>query len=75
MELADSGDLIQKIAMMRKNCATLLEHDIWRIFIQAVRGLRALHNLGILHRDIKVKCCSHIVREHISIQGLYCQTR
>lgn len=29
------------------------EDDIWRIFIQMTRGLKALHKLRILHRDMK----------------------
>ena len=29
------------------------ETDIWCIFIQIVRGLRAMHDLNIMHRDLK----------------------
>ena len=29
------------------------EDDIWRIFIQVVKGLRALHDINIFHRDLK----------------------
>jgi NIMA (never in mitosis gene a)-related kinase 1/4/5 len=37
----------------QKNKTTFEEDDIWRIFIQMTRGLKALHRLRILHRDMK----------------------
>jgi len=53
MEYADDGDLFQKIVHHQKNATWFKEEFIWRIFIKVVRGLKALHDLDIMHRDIK----------------------
>ena len=53
MEYADGGDLYQQIKENKKTQTLFEESDIWRIFIQLVKGLKALHELNILHRDLK----------------------
>lgn len=53
MENADGGDLLQKINSHKKTGSRFSEKQIWHYFIQIVRGLQALHDLQICHRDIK----------------------
>ena len=52
MELAEGGDL-QKIIENGRNSEVISEAKIWSYMIQIVRGLKALHELDICHRDLK----------------------
>ena len=53
MEYADCGDLFQKITKHHKDQTTMKEEEIWKIFIIMVKGLKALHDAQIFHRDLK----------------------
>lgn len=57
MEYADGGDLMNKILSYKKKGQFMPEQEIWKYFIQIVRGLQCLHDLQIVHRDIK---CANI---------------
>ena len=57
MEYADGGDLLQKITSLKGSQKKLSEEKCWSYFIQMARGLQALHELKIVHRDIK---CANI---------------
>eukprot|EP00873_Tetraselmis_striata_P008940 jgi/Tetstr1/429204/TSEL_019156.t1 len=53
MEYAPNGDMsriIKKQATARK---PFEEMQIWKYFIQIARGINALHDMRVLHRDIK----------------------
>ncbi len=53
MDFADDGDLLQKVKRRIQPKQPMEEIDIWNIAIQMVKGIKALHDKGILHRDLK----------------------
>merc|ERR1719191_1607112 len=53
MEYSDGGDLFQQIVRCQKERTHLRESDVWNFLHGMCRGLKALHDLKILHRDLK----------------------
>ena len=53
MEMADSGDLLKMISDRKRRKVHFRESQVWRLMIEAVYGLRAMHELHVMHRDIK----------------------
>eukprot|EP00428_Durinskia_dybowskii_P023012 CAMPEP_0170245878 /NCGR_PEP_ID=MMETSP0116_2-20130129/22725_1 /TAXON_ID=400756 /ORGANISM="Durinskia baltica, Strain CSIRO CS-38" /LENGTH=420 /DNA_ID=CAMNT_0010496753 /DNA_START=49 /DNA_END=1311 /DNA_ORIENTATION=+ len=52
-ECADAGDLLQRVHRCQRERRHLIEQDLWRYLAGMARGLQALHELRILHRDMK----------------------
>ena len=53
MELADQGDLLSKITKNKAKFYNFRETEIWNALVQITNGLMHLHDLQILHRDLK----------------------
>lgn len=60
-ECADAGDLLQQINRCKHERAYLREADVWRYLDGMCQGLKALHDLRILHRDLK---CANVFLSH-----------
>jgi NIMA (never in mitosis gene a)-related kinase len=54
MEYAGGGDLLRKLDSHKKLGTHMPEHELWKVFIDVVQGLKLLHDSHILHRDVKV---------------------
>jgi len=52
-ECADCGDLMHQITKCQKEWTHLKEAEIWRYLHGMCQGLKALHDMRILHRDLK----------------------
>ena len=53
MEYADDGDLDKKIKQKISSNTIFKEDEVWFFSIQMLKGLRALHDMSIMHRDLK----------------------
>jgi NIMA (never in mitosis gene a)-related kinase len=53
MEYCDDGDLESKIKKMERNKIKFNENLIWNYAFQILFGIKALHDKGVIHRDLK----------------------
>lgn len=53
MEFVGGGDLSDKISDLKKKRSHIKESIIWNYMIQILQGLNHLHEMKIIHRDIK----------------------
>jgi NIMA (never in mitosis gene a)-related kinase 1/4/5 len=53
MEYADGGDLLERIKLYQKKGMYMSESFLWSMSLQLARGLKCLHDLDIVHRDLK----------------------
>ena len=51
--MADGGDLLRMISDRKKRKVHFRESQVWRVLIETVYGLKAMHELSVMHRDIK----------------------
>ncbi|CAM6005303.1 unnamed protein product, partial [Sphagnum balticum] len=47
------GDIFQMINKHKQNKKLIEEGLIWRVALQALKGIATLHDMNIIHRDIK----------------------
>ena len=53
MEFVGGGDLLSKIKTCKENNLEISEETVWKYICQILIGLKKLHELKIIHRDIK----------------------
>jgi NIMA (never in mitosis gene a)-related kinase 1/4/5 len=53
MEFAGSGDLLNKVKSLKQRRKFLPEDRVWTYLIQMTKAIKTLHDMKILHRDLK----------------------
>lgn len=53
MEYANGGDLSQRVKHLKEHDQMFQEDVILKILVQMTMGINALHQLRVMHRDLK----------------------
>ena len=53
MEYVGGGDLSDKVKEFKRKRSHFKEEIIWNYILQVLQGLKGLHEMKIMHRDIK----------------------
>ena len=53
VENAENGDLSNLIEAHKLNEKHIPEEELWSVFLQCMQGLVYIHEMGVIHRDIK----------------------
>jgi NIMA (never in mitosis gene a)-related kinase len=53
MDYCEMGDLQEIMQKAKKMGSVFSEHQLWSFLVQMLAGLRALHQLSVMHRDVK----------------------
>jgi len=70
MEYAENGDLFAKLGQHQKNKTYMKEQDVWSFAIQILIGLKSLHDMKILHRDLKSANVFILKNDHVKLGDL-----
>lgn len=54
MEYAEGGDLQKLIDTRKKEKSHIPESEVWKYCVQMISGIKFLHEMSIVHRDLKV---------------------
>eukprot|EP00440_Ansanella_granifera_P063039 gb/GFBE01068357.1/.p1 GENE.gb/GFBE01068357.1/~~gb/GFBE01068357.1/.p1 ORF type:complete len:769 (+),score=164.12 gb/GFBE01068357.1/:1-2307(+) len=67
MDYAGAGDLLRQVEAARHQQTSLPEERVTRWFVQALLGVKYMHNLNVIHRDLKNENLFLESKDHLRI--------